>query len=520
VASSYAKARTPRLPKASRNGHDGSVVSVERVKQFRQSRFNPIRNLTPEVLSRQLDDFAAGYLRPFALTMDAIERRDDILQCVAPKRKAAVARRSFEVLTLGEVPKGKTAEAERHREALLYFYNNLSATDAVDMNQCGGFSLLVRQMLDAVGKRYAAHEILWEPTNEGLTATFKHVPLWFFENHTGKLRFLKTDGAWEGIELEEGSWMVTVGQGIMEACSVAYMFKHLPLKDWLIYCEKHGMPGVQGKTSAAKGSEQWNALVEAVAAICRDFSVVTSEGDKIEKIDLTTEGELPYPKIVERMDRAMASLWRGADLSTMSAGQGQGQGASLQGDESHNLECDDAALASETLQRVSRHVIEYTFGYGVLPLAYLKVVVPPKQDVDRDLKIDTFLRDSGAPLGVEATLERYGRTLPDKTDSLLQRRISPQAVPEQTEEALANELEDKARIELARALATDLQPVRERIARILEIEDGDVMRQKLTLFLAELPALLKSITADPESARAMEALLAASIINGMQEAKQ
>ena len=32
----------------------------------------------------------------------------------------------------------------------------------------------------------------------------------------------------------------------MEACSIAYLFKHLPLRDWLVYCERNGMPGVRG----------------------------------------------------------------------------------------------------------------------------------------------------------------------------------------------------------------------------------------------------------------------------------
>ena len=62
------------------------------------------------------------------------------------------------------------------------------------------------------------------------------MPLWFFENRSGRLQFLKLPlGGANGEPLEEGGWMITKGDGIMEACSIAYMFKNMPLKDWVAY---------------------------------------------------------------------------------------------------------------------------------------------------------------------------------------------------------------------------------------------------------------------------------------------
>lgn len=353
--------------------HTGRI-SRERIVMDRQSRFNPIRGLTPEVLSRVLEEEKAGYLRQWSRLMDAIERRDDVVACVAPKRKKAVARRNVEVLLKPGVEKEQKAQAELHQEALKYFYENLEASNAVDLNECGGVELLVRQMMDAVGKKYAVHEVLWRPTPEGLTARLQFVPLHFFENRTGKLRFLPSEFATEGEDLEEAAWMVTVGDGIMEACSVAYMFKRLPLQDWLHYCAKHGMPGVHGKVDGKPGDERWDQMVAAVAAIAANFSTVTGLNEVIEKIDLATEGTLPYPIFVERMDRAISALWRGADLSTMSAGTGEGSGASLQEDETDLLEADDAGLIGGTLNRtLDRWVIEYAFGPGTKPLAYVSL---------------------------------------------------------------------------------------------------------------------------------------------------
>jgi len=76
-------------------------------------------------------------------------------------------------------------------------------------------------------------------------------------------------------------------------------------------------------------------------------------------------------------------------------------------------------------------------------------------------------------------------------------------------------LEAAAREALGKALANDLAPVRQRLAAILAIEDEEILRNRLSAFLAELPQLLKDMGADPESAQVLEAAMGASMINGM-----
>lgn len=489
-------------------------LSPQRVQISLRSRFNPIRNLTPEGLAGQLDAFKSGQLREFALLAETIEERDDVLKAVAPKRKKAVARHGFEILMLDD-----SAEAKRHKEALEYFYNHLSCVNGYDLNERGGFKLLVRQMMDAIAKRYAVHEIVWKPDASGnLTAEFRFVPLWFFENRTGRLRFLQNEFDVEGRELEAGGWVVTVGEGLMIACAIAYMFKRLPLQDWLGYSEKFGFPGVLGKCSAAKDSDQWDNMVEAVEKFAVDWAAVVNQGEMIEMIEAKGQGNLPFPPLVERMDRAMATLWRGADLSTLS--KGEGLGASLQEDEGDILEEDDAELISETLNLyVDPYVIRYQFGPDVQPLAYLRIVTPQKENVDQDLKVDEFLLRAGAPVAISDTLERYNRTLPDAGEPLL----TAPAAPAPFQGGLPNEaqsrLEEISRQRFAEALAEDLQPIRDRLARILQIEDPDVLAARLRAFLEELPRLLKSINADPASAKALEETMSAALLNGLAAGK-
>jgi hypothetical protein len=104
------------------------------------------------------------------------------------------------------------------RKRCKFFYANCRVTNALDENEKGGFKLLLRQMMDAVGKKYAVHEIVWRtveasgvenaasetadpsgslgtavPTipTQRYTAEFRFVPLWFFENTTGSCVFCR-----------------------------------------------------------------------------------------------------------------------------------------------------------------------------------------------------------------------------------------------------------------------------------------------------------------------------------------
>ena len=359
-----------------------------KLRDSNRSTFNPVKSLCPESLSHMLDAFEAGYIQHAALTWEHIERRDDLIKTVADKRKKSVARLDWEILTIDNSP-----EAKRHQEALLFFYNNLSATHATDLNQSGGLPLLIKQMMDSAGKKYAVHEIVFNPkNNKQLTATFYFVPLWFFENTQGQLKFLQNTNQTTGVPLKKGEWLISTGDCLMEASSIAYLFKHLPLRDWLIYCERNGMPGLKATTPAQPGSKEWDLAQRAIEDFGTEFNALMSDGCNIEAIDLTSRSELPYPKIIERMDRAICALWRGSDLSTLSANT---TGASLQKDETQIIQEDDAARISETLNtQVDRFVLNHLFGVSQ-GKAYIKLLPKDHSDKIKELEIIERLTNLG-----------------------------------------------------------------------------------------------------------------------------
>lgn len=391
------------------------------IQSYKRARLSVLDQITPENLSLWIKDFRRGFLRPLAQAMDAIEETDDLLVSVVPKCKAAVCRHGWDVITVESKDEAQEAMAQQQADVLRKFYERLQVTDALDQDVSGGTSLLLRQMMDAKGKRYAVHHLVWKPQPDGgYSAEMIFVPLNFFENLNGKLRFVQEPFGYYGVDMDPGAWLVTRGFGVMMACCICWLYKHLPLRDWLVYCERYGLPMIDGATDAQPGTEEWGNLIDAVtSAAAGDMAWVRRRGEtEINFIEPKSgAGELPQPALIERMDRRMAAIWRGADLSTMSAGQGQGQGASLQGGEAELIEQDDAAWLSETCNiKLDRLVLDYAFGPGTPALAKFVVLTAPKEDTDADIRVDKFLLSAGFPITKQQASERYNRPLPEDTD--------------------------------------------------------------------------------------------------------
>ena len=346
-----------------------------------RTRFNAIKNLRPEGLSQALDAFENGRLGAASRMFEEMIRRDDILCGLNLKRKKSVSRLESEIVLLENTPR-----AEAHREALKNFYATIEVRNLCDANLRGGLRMLLSQMMDCVGFRYSVHKIEFMQEGSAIRGIFEQYPLWLFENTSGKLKLLESEiQNTPGKELDENEWLVSVGDGLMLASSIAFLFKQLPLKDWLIYCERNGMPGIKAKTDAFPGSPEWESACDAVRDFGAEFHAVLSEGTDIEAIDVSTSGELPYPALIERIDRMMTALWRGSDLSTLSGTDKVG--ASVQWYEGTLIEEDDAVNISDTLNRqVDAQVIKMIFGDDK-PLAKFRLKLPDYETHKFELEI-------------------------------------------------------------------------------------------------------------------------------------
>ena len=505
------------------------AVTVPRVENAMSRGFNPIRNLTPQRLSHAIDMFEAGYLSAGALLIDKVLRRDDAALSNSQKRWKSVPRYDWDITQAADTP-----EATRQKEAAEYFFANLQTTSAIDSNERGDIKLLLRQMMSAVGFEYAAHEIVWRPTPQGLTAQMRFVPLWFFEHIGSDLRYLETEGASRGSELADGEWMVTKGTALGVPTAIAYMFKHYPMHFWSIYCERYVIPGLHGKVNGAKGSDEWKNMVAALRSFSIDWNLVTNKDAEIVPIDRSgSAGESPFSALVERQDKAIATIWRGGDVASMSADDAIG--AESQGEEKDLLEADDAEILESTLNsQVLPWVIWYTHGTRDVQVKF-RINLPKRRNVELDIKADTFLLQSGIPMAKADLAERYGRALPDLAETkpedlamapqqqaaMPMPNASPEAVAMRPAmvEALGDQVErrlmESARDALARAMDADLEPLRDRIEAALALEDDQAMLDALSKLDADLPELMRQIAQNPQAEKALEEALTAALFNGI-----
>lgn len=382
--------------------------SASRVTGAVRNRATPIRGFTPGQLVSWIEQWRQGNLRSLALLWEELEDRDATIKGVAAKRKRSASRSPWEVIAQDDSP-----EAKEQRSFLEDFYQRLSASSVLEQDTTGGIALLLRQMMDAVGKRYSVHEIIWRPSRDGrLSAHLIHCPVWFFENRTGRLRFLTQDYQIDGVEMRDREWMVTLGDGLMMATAITWAAKDLAWKDWLNHCERFGQPIVDAATDATEGTEEWDSLKKAVANLVADGFLLRNHAASITLLESKGSDLLPQAALVDMAKRAIASLWRGGDLSTLSSGQGQGQGASLQGAEASDLTADDCEVLTETLnQRLDLPALQWKFGIGVRPLARIRVRPTSHRGDYTDLAIDRFLLQSGFPVGIADSAERYGRVV-------------------------------------------------------------------------------------------------------------
>lgn len=503
------------------------VLSVERVRRHTQNRGNPVAKLTPSKLARILDGFEAGRIRDAALLWQAILDRDDQAITCSEKRMRGTPGLNWEILALDESP-----EAGKHKEALEHFYRNLSCRNALEGNERGGLRLLLRQMLSCIGLRFAAHEIVWQPGEDGrLTARFNFIPLQFFENTTGELRFLETDEAQTGVPMDdkfgEGGWMVVCGRGLMRAGSVAYQLKRTPLYAWANYADKFGTPPLHGQTDAKKDSDEWRTLVSALAGYGEDLALVTSTGAKITPLEVKNGGSIPHPALVDRMDRAVSRIWTGGDLATMSQGGGGAVGSEPQQDDLGKLQAEDAALLTDTLQEfVDRVVIRYLFGTD-RPLAYFELQTPVKSDTTLELAVDKFLVDVGVPRGKRELAERYNRPEIEAGDVPAQAPVSaapasgvPLPAINEASGVRATLFRSEALKKLTTAQAEAFRPIFTRLAKIADLPE-EKFPGALEAFRAELPGLAKQILAGDATgklAAAWESILGPALVSGAAEA--
>jgi phage gp29-like protein len=519
--------------------HTRSVVSAQRVLQFLLARFNPIRGLTPKRLGEYIEQWMLGFLRWHALAWNEMRDRDDQIKAVVAKREFLVSRLKWEIIKDED-----SDEANAHAKALEAAYRNITCTHALDQNRQGGVQLLILQMMRAIGDKFAVHEIVWKPEVDetgaaSLSAHFRFVPLWFFENRTGALRYLPYELALDGIPLDWGGWLITVGDGLGIATSIAYIYKQLGLRSWANFVDKYGMPFVIGKTDAAYGSPEWDQMVAAISGISSDGSLVTNLSAQVDqlKVEGLGSGETAQHKFVDFMNRQISILWRGGDLSTNSRGGSGASGALPQLNQEEELAEADAIKLSESLNfYFDRPCLRYLFGTAN-PKAHFKIVPPENIDTAKEIALMQFLMSiPNFQISLRYLREKFGVPEPDPKDEIAQPPVAssggeqigkgvgdgsptgPLSLGNIANTMHAAEFMRVARKRMTLAQAKALAPLAKEVRRIYAVENDEQRQAELAALRKDLPRIFKRVSDESgELVKQLEDIIGTSLVSGAVE---
>jgi phage gp29-like protein len=249
---------------------------------------------------------------------------------------------------------------------------------------------------------------------------------------------------------------------------------------------------------------------------------VTGLEGEIKELAFGAKGEMPFPALVDYMDRTIAILWRGGDLSTNSAGAGD-VGANAQGEEKDEIAEADALMISEVLnEQLERPALRYLFGTEE-PLAYLRIRNKTRPDVAMERATDQFLINAGVPVAIDDLAERYNRPIADAGKVIA--RPASSAAPGQP---FANESRSRTDeafrrtsvAAVAKARADALSKLNIRLRQISAMDDETQQRAALQRLKASLPELLGDASRDPALITAIEEAMAAAVVSGAAEAAQ
>ena len=395
-----------------------SQFNQARIEWAIRLRYSPMPDLNMERITRQLNEFRIGELRAVGKTWEIMMERDGELAINSEKRKADSATLDWQIATDG------SPDGDKHAAALQYFYNNLTATKALDQDATGSVDELIFQVLSALDYYYSAHEILLRvdnPAAKEVTAEFRHTPVWFFEARRGYLGYLKHIFDLYGQPCIAGEWLTAVNTGWMRPLSVAYGAKWSVIPDWLTFCERYGSGFLEGITEAAKDSTEWNEAQEALEKLSNDASVLHHKNVQFKFLEHPNKNQLPFQPLAEIVDRLYAKCYRGVDLATGSRASAGSQasgggaqnavGASVQREESGILLVRDAKWVTGVFNdRIDRPIIRYLFNEE--PRAWFSLMPPLNDTTMEDLQSLRTLVPMGLRVALKEVYQRFRWSVP------------------------------------------------------------------------------------------------------------
>lgn len=307
---------------------------------------HPGQGLTTRSIVRIFEEAERGFPAEQCDLFEDLLERDAHLRSQVEGRIEAVSGKGWIVQAGGDRPSDVRA-ATQLEEA---------------MRAVPNFAEMLVHQLTANFYGFAATEIVWEH-RDGLT-----VPVWFvnaphrrflFNDRDEPRLITDTKNLAAGAELEPGKWIFsrraarqTTRSGLMRTAAWWSLFKHMSVRDWMIFSARFGLPYATGKYKTNATPEDKKVLKTAVLSLGRDGAAIMSENTEIEILEITRQGGAAdvHGALTELCNREISKLVSGATLTSESGGPGSFALGRVHADRSFDLTMGDAERLAQRFE--------------------------------------------------------------------------------------------------------------------------------------------------------------------------
>lgn len=303
----------------------------------------PSKNLTPRKIEGILEAADAGEPYEWVELMEEMLEKDPKIQSVAVTRRKAVLGINHEIrpVKLDDENSGDQALADE----IAKFCNAAL--------QRAGLRGLVGHLMDSVGKGIAVDWVDWvrDKDKKWVPARFRKIPTKHLRwgNDSDSIRVwqpnslsstsVTSDGqigekltAYTTVRAldEEREDHPTRG-GLLRTCVWYYLFKNTSIKDWVSSADRYGIPSriLTLSDSDFKNPAMYDRARAALRSIGSNLSGVISDKWRLDLAAALAKGGADlFNTILDYIDRAIAQLWLGHELSSQGSKGGGNLGIS------------------------------------------------------------------------------------------------------------------------------------------------------------------------------------------------
>ena len=530
------------LNRARRASALSSAMHVRMANGWRD-QFNPLRNLTIQRLIGLLEAGERGEYADLQWLFRFIEMTDATLGALLARYDGGLLKLAWEIKTVPEdrMPKGGTvALAEQQAAALREQY------DAIDNLQDALQFLVLAKFrgYSHLEKIYGGAK--WGPDRNGkwelipgdlepeLVTHLEPVPQWHWcrDGINGPWLYNREakSGTNKGEPVDYDQFVIReVGRPINRVGSINNVYSNLGRKDWAGFVETYGIPPLFliGPPQVDAGKEaEYQQIAEDIIADARGY---LPNGADIKTADAGDRGQNPFRDFLTYLKEETVLLGTGGKL-TMLAESGSGTLAGSAHQDAWDDICQsEAKLLSSVLQKqIDGPRLDLKFP-GQPKLAYFDLCAHDEDDPNEVADQTQKFSSAGYEIDPEQLSEKTGYRITKKElPEMAPGSPSPggegrgeggkyrnRALTVDPERLLAVTLQ-----RLGKAQEETLQPLRDRIATVLELEDPLLFNAGLRRLRADLPRILIQINANPATADVLEPALVAGLLNGAVTSKE